>query len=65
MKKLLCQFILDPSNPSSLNLKNKVSLSDPILQRLFKFSREYCYIIDKTNWNTTGNGEKQALPVLN
>ena len=44
-EQILCQFILDPS---SLNLKSRVSLSDPIIQRLFKFSREYCYIIDKT-----------------
>ena len=44
-KKSLCQFILDPS---SLNLKTRVSLSDPSIHALFKFSREYCYTIDKT-----------------
>ena len=44
-EKNLCQFILDPS---SLNLETRVSLSDPSIHALFKFSREYCYIIDKT-----------------
>ena len=44
-EKNLCQFILDPS---SLNLKTRVSLSDPAIHTLFKFSREYCYTIDKT-----------------
>ena len=44
-EKNLCQFILDPS---SLNLETRVSLSDPAIHALFKFSREYCYTIDKT-----------------
>ena len=41
----LCQFILDPS---SLNLRVKVPLGDPILEGLFKISRDYCYAINAT-----------------
>ena len=44
-EKILCQFILDPS---SLNLSKRVSLSDPVINMFYKFSREYCYLIDKT-----------------
>ena len=48
-EEVLCQFILDPS---SLNLKQRVSLSDPVINNFFKFSRQYCYIIDLTRiWN--------------
>ena len=38
-----CQFILDPS---SFNLKVRVSLSDPILGQFFKISRDYCNAIN-------------------
>ena len=48
-EQLLCQFILDPS---SLNLPNRVSLSDPLLKDFFKLSREFCFIIDKTRVNS-------------
>jgi hypothetical protein len=41
----LCQFILDPA---SLNLRVRVSLSDPILGALFKISRDYCHAINAT-----------------
>ena len=44
-EKVLCQFILDPC---SLNLKQRVSLSDPVINNFFKFSRQYCYVIDQT-----------------
>ena len=57
-EQILCQFLLDPS---SLNLKSRVSLSDPIIQRLFKFSREYCYIIDKTRTGILQEMEKNKL----
>ena len=39
----LCQFLLDPS---SFNLKVRVSLSDPILGEFFKLSRNYCNAIN-------------------
>ena len=38
----LTQFILDPS---SLNLKVRVNVSDPILPIIFKLSRDYCNAI--------------------
>ena len=36
----LTQFILDPS---SFNLKERIHLSDPIVQELFTLSRDMCY----------------------
>ena len=36
----LTQFILDPS---SINLEERIHLSDPIVQQLFKLSRDLCY----------------------
>ena len=39
----LSQFILDPS---SLNLRVRVPLSDPILVKLFQISRDYCHAIN-------------------
>ena len=44
-EEVLCQFILDPT---SLTLTNRVSLSDPLVNESYKFSREYYYLIDKT-----------------
>ena len=39
----LCQFILDPS---SINLREQINVSDPALHRLFKISRNYCFAIN-------------------
>ena len=39
----LTNFILDPS---SLNLKKRVSINHPVLPSLFKLSRDFCYKID-------------------
>ena len=39
----LCQFILDPS---SLNLSERISMTDPILTDLFKLSRDLCFSIN-------------------
>ena len=47
-EQVLCQFILDPS---SLNLYQRVSLSDPVINDFYRFSRQYCYIIDQTRIN--------------
>ena len=40
----LCQFIIDPT---SMNLTNRVSLSDPLVQQFFKLSRDICHTLDK------------------
>ena len=42
--ELLVQFVLDPS---SLNLKNRVSINHPVLPSLFQISRDFCYSIDR------------------
>ena len=44
-EKVLTQFILDPA---SLNLSTRVSLSDPLISKFYKFAREFCFLIDKT-----------------
>ena len=44
-EELLCQFILDPT---SLNLKTRVSLSDPLVPHFYKLSRDFCFLLDKT-----------------
>ena len=41
----LTQFVLDPS---SLNLKNRISINHPILPKLFQLSRDFCYKIDRS-----------------
>ena len=38
----LTQFLLDPT---SFNLKTRVHISDPVVQELFKLSRDYCSAI--------------------
>ena len=38
----ICQFVLDPS---SMNLKTRINLNDPILDEIFKLSRDLCYSI--------------------
>ena len=40
----LCQFILDPA---SMNLKNRVHLTDPTLSKFLKLSRDFCFLFDK------------------
>ena len=41
-KEKLCQFILDPS---SMNLKSRISVKDELLPEFFKLSRDLCYSI--------------------
>ena len=43
-KEMLVQFLLDPT---SLNLQNRISMSDPILPELFKICHTFCYITDR------------------
>ena len=45
----LCQFILDPS---SINLRKRINVSDPALQKLFRLSRNYCYAINSERLRT-------------
>ena len=44
-EEITCQFILDPT---SLNLSERISPNDPILNNFFKLSRDFCYLLDKT-----------------
>ena len=41
--KTLAQFILDPT---SFNLKERVHVTDPVVQEIFKLSRDYCMAIN-------------------
>ena len=41
-KKTLCQFILDPT---SFNLHECIHMSDPVLDQLYKLSRDYCFAV--------------------
>ena len=47
--KELTQFLLDPS---SLNLRKRVSIGHPVLPNLFQLSRDFCYKIDRCRQNT-------------
>ena len=38
-----CQFVLDPT---SCNLTHRVHIDDPVLGRLFKLSRDFCYAVN-------------------
>ena len=40
----LCQFILDPS---SINLKTRVALNDPLLDAFYQISRDLCFSINE------------------
>ena len=44
-EETLAQFILDPT---SLNLSERLSVQDPLMNEFFKLSRNFCYKIDKT-----------------
>ena len=39
----LCQFILDPS---SINLRKRINICDPVIHKLFELSRSYCYAVN-------------------
>ena len=41
-KKTLCQFILDPA---SFNLHERIHMSDPVLDQLYKLSIDYCFAV--------------------
>ena len=47
--EVLTQFILDPS---SFNLETRVNLFDPILQKMFKVSRDICWAINSQRMKT-------------
>ena len=48
----LSQFILDPS---SMNLTPRININDPVLNKLFKISRDYCYTINSTRFGLIQN----------
>ena len=41
--EILCQFILEPC---SINLPQRISVQDPLLDTFFKLSRQLCYLIN-------------------
>ena len=43
-EEILTQFCLDPA---SLNLKTRVSNSDPLLPQFYRLSRDLCYALDR------------------
>ena len=42
--RMLAQFVIDPS---SMNLRERVSITHPVLPSLFQLSRDFCYSIDR------------------
>ena len=50
--KIFCQFVLDPS---SFNLEKRIHLNDPILDRMFHLSRDYCFAINSARMNILKN----------
>ena len=42
-KTSLCQFILDPA---SFNLQKRIHINDPVLNKILRISRVYCYTIN-------------------
>ena len=55
-EETLCQFILDPT---SLNLPERVSLSDPLMTDFFNFCRNFCFKLDKTRCGLLSELEKK------
>ena len=43
--ELFCQFVLDPA---SFNLKARIHMNDPILDQMFRISRDYCFAVNAT-----------------
>ena len=42
--EILCHFILDPS---SLNLKQRIHMNEPLLGSLFRVSRDLCFAVNE------------------
>ena len=53
----LCQFIVDPT---SMNLPQRVNLSDPLVSKFFTLSRDICYSLDKRRMNILRNLDKHS-----
>ena len=51
----LCQFILDPT---SMNLKKRIALNDPLLVSFFTISRDLCYSINERRLKLLKEKEK-------
>ena len=54
----LCQFILDPT---SINLKERVSPNDPLISDLFQLSRDICYSINEKRIKLLKNKEQETM----
>ena len=50
-KEEFCQFILDPT---SMNLKKRININDPILPEIFKISRNLCHTINNKRLEDLG-----------
>ena len=57
-EKLFCQFILDPT---SINLPVRISPNDPLVNKFFNLSRDFCHIIDKTRMRLLKEKESNKL----
>ena len=54
----LCQFILDPT---SFNLKKRISLQDPLLANFFNISRDLCFSINEQRLKLIRHKNNQKL----
>ena len=56
--KTLCQFILDPS---SINFKNRIHPTDPLLGSFFSISRDICFSINERRVKLLNDMKEQKL----
>ena len=54
-KETLCQFILDPA---SFNLRERIHMSDPVLDQLYKLSRDYCFAVNSARMSILKSKEQ-------
>ena len=54
----LCQFIIDPT---SFNLKRRISLSDPLIASFFQTSRDLCYTINERRLKLLKEKKQQGV----
>ena len=51
-KEELCQFILDPT---SFNLRKRINFNDPIVDELFRISRNFCHSMNEKRLKLIGS----------
>ena len=54
-QETLCQFILDPA---SFNLKERIHMSDPVLDQLYMLSRDYCFAVSSARMSNLKTKEQ-------